>query len=569
MNRGAFETLTRHFMSATLAPDVLTDAGVDYLRRLLFGVLAVLLVVGIFLPRLYFKKYTDLSGLVSAEPYLRAVQADTLFMLAVPMLLIALATVVAGPLLFPDETDYRVLTPLPISRAQLFGAKLAAVAVLVMMGIVAVTLVATFWFPLTSGGRRAQHPLLARIAAHAVASVAACVFAAAATMAAQGLVLVLAPQAWQRRVAAAVQGALAVLLLLSLPVIGRMSSMDVTHVTVMQSPLMWMPPSWFLGFERWLLDGAAAGGYARAAAFAGLALTTALAIVAASYAQLYRSAERLAGTTGADRGSTTRLALRSRLLAVLPLPPPTLAIVDFVLSGLARSRLHQMVFVLAVAGGIAALVGEAAAVMEGTSYFAARPRAAVQTAIAAPLLVALTVALGLRAAWRWPLDRGAAWVFHLTDDARTRADVLSGVSVCFSVCALVAAMLTAMVLQPRVLGSAWWLAAILTALAVLVFVESLLIDWNQIPYACTYLPGKHLLAYDLGVFAARYFVLVVIGGNLIRWCALSPARTLACVGVLLAVWAALRRERWQHWGMAPLAFEDDDPAEVSRLKIAV
>ena len=104
-------------MDAALAPEVLTEAGADYLRRTLFGVLAVLLVVGIFVTRAFFDKYTHLGNVVGSRAYLSAVQADTLFMIALPMLLVGLAAVVAGPLLFPDETDYRVLTPLPISRA--------------------------------------------------------------------------------------------------------------------------------------------------------------------------------------------------------------------------------------------------------------------------------------------------------------------------------------------------------------------------------------------------------------------------------------------------------------------
>ena len=125
---GSFKVLTRHFVDAALAPEVLTEAGADYLRRTLFGVAAVLLVVGIFVTRAFFDKYTQLGNVVGSRAYLSAVQADTLFMIALPMLLVGLAAVVAGPLLFPDETDYRVLTPLPISRAQLFLAKLAAVA---------------------------------------------------------------------------------------------------------------------------------------------------------------------------------------------------------------------------------------------------------------------------------------------------------------------------------------------------------------------------------------------------------------------------------------------------------
>ena len=129
-------------------------------------------------------------------------------------------------------------------------------------------------------------------------------------------------------------------------------------------------------------------------------------------------------------------------------------------------------------------------------------------------------------------------------------------------------MATAAVLQPRVLGNTWLTAAVLTSIAVLALVEFLLIDWRRIPFACTYLPGKHVLAYHMGVLFAQYFIVVVIGGNLIRWAALDPARTAAIGGFLLAGWAALRRERLKTWGVTALEFEDDDPSEANVVRIS-
>lgn len=558
----AFKVLTRHFVDAALAPEVLNEAGVDYLRRTLFGVAAVLLVVGMFVTRAFFDKYTDLAALVDRTPYRNAVQADTLLMIALPMLLVGLAAVIAGPLLFPDETDYRVLTPLPISRAQLFLAKLTAVAILVVVAIVAVNVITTFWFPIAIGGRRAQHPLLLRVVTHAIASLAGCAFMCLAVMAVQGLTIVAVPAAWQRRTSVLVQGGMCVGLLLSLPLVIRIPAMEVSATTVLQPPLVWLPPSWFLGVQRWLLDGAAAGGYGRAAEFAGLAIAIALVLVASSYLALYRSAERLAGVAGADRRQ------RRVFSAIVPvllnrLPPQTVAIVDFIRAGIARSRLHQFVFIIVVASGIAILIAEIVAVVEGTSPFASRPGAALRAAVSAPLLVGLTMVLGLRAAIRWPIERSAAWIFRITENPVTRAAVLNGTSLTIALSAWSATMVTAAVLQPRVLGSTWLLAAALTSMAVLALVEFLLIDWGRIPFACTYLPGKHVLAYHMGVLFAQYFIVVVIGGNLIRWAVLDPSRTVALGGFLIAGWAAVRRERLKTWGLAALEFEDNDPAEAT------
>jgi len=562
-----FTTLTRHFVAASLAPEVLTDLGADYLRRLLFSVLAVLLVVGIFLPRVFFQKYTELSALVGSAAYLKAVQADTLLMIAIPMVIIGLAAVIAGPLLFPDETDYRVLTPLPITRAQLFGAKLVAVAVIVVTVVIVVNTIATFWFPLAVSGRKAQHPVLARIGAHAIAATAGSLFMGVAVMAAQGLLIVAVPARWQRRMSVFVQATLGVALLLSLPLIGRMPAMDVTAATVMTPPLVWLPPAWFLGVERWLLDGAAAGGYATAARLAATAFAAAVTIVAFSYPVLFRSAERLAGVAGADRrsGAPQRPPRAWPLLARLA--PQTLAILDFVRIGLSRSRLHQFVFMFALGGGIAMLIGRIVASIEGATPFASRPGAAVDAAVSAPLLIALTFVLGMRAAFRWPLDRPASWIFRVTEDAGVRVATLDGARLVVASGAWAVSLLVAALLQPRVLGAAWWLAAVMTTIAVMTLVEIVFIDWRRVPFACTYLPGRHVLAYHLGVLFAWYFVFVLIGGSVIRFAVMTPSRAIALGGFLIAAWAIARRERIKTWGLLALEFEDDDPAEVRVLRL--
>jgi hypothetical protein len=334
----------------------------------------------------------------------------------------------------------------------------------------------------------------------------------------------------------------------------------------MTPPLVWLPPAWFLGVERWLLDGAAAGGYVTAARQAAIASAIAISIVAVSYLVLFRSAERLAGVAGADRRSgAARPARVWPLLARLA--PQTLAILDFVRIGLSRSRLHQFVFMFALVGGIAMLIGRIAAVIEGATPFASRPGAAVDAAVSAPLLIALTFVLGMRAAFRWPLDRPASWVFRLTEDARARVATLDGARLVVAIGAAAVSVLVAALLQPRVLGAAWWLSVVMTTIAVLTLVEVVFIDWRRVPFACTYLPGKHVLAYHLGVLFAWYFVFVLIGGSVIRFSVTAPSRAIALGGFLMAAWAIARRERIKTWGRLALEFEDDDPAEVSVLRL--
>ena len=62
MTRGPFATLTRHFVGVLLAPPLLTDLGADYLRRTIASLVAMVLVAGIFLTRVFFQEVRRISA---------------------------------------------------------------------------------------------------------------------------------------------------------------------------------------------------------------------------------------------------------------------------------------------------------------------------------------------------------------------------------------------------------------------------------------------------------------------------------------------------------------------------
>lgn len=552
MTANAFRTLTRHFVTAIVEPPILTDLGVDTFRRTLIAIAAAFVSLGLFLPRVFYRKYADLSALPTPDGYLRALPGDTLLMIVFPMLVTGLAAIVVSPMLFPDETDYCVLTPLPLRRAELFAAKLAALAIVAAAGVLAVNGVMSLGFPAFSGGRWAVHGLGARIFAHAVATMLASAWMVTAVMALQGVCLLTMPAAWRHRFTMALQAGTLVLLLVSMPLLFRLAGRTVNAETVATAPQIYLPPIWFLGVERWLLDGTTAAGYARAAGIGGVALAAALAIVAGAFARLFRSAEILAGTVAKGR---RRPSWRLRGW----LPGPTSAVAGFALRGLTRNRLQQFVFLIVMGWGLALLVAQLATISEGRTPFDLNPRAALNTAIAAPLLVALCATLGMRSAFLLPLDRGAGWIFRVTDDPRTRPAALDGVTWAFGLGAIVPAHIVALALQPPLIGASTLPCLALTTLAVLALVEIVLVPWRRIPYTCSYLPGKRHLTYTLSVVLGSYIVFVAIGSNLLRWSSLHPARTLFTGGLLLAAFASMRRARLRTWGGLPLQFEDEDP----------
>jgi hypothetical protein len=561
---GAVGALTRYFISAMLKPPILTELGADYLRRTIASLLAMALITGVFLTRVFFRKYTDLGGLTYPDAYLRALQADTLFMIAVPMLIVGFVTVLLCPLLFPDEIDYQVLTPLPLTRAHVFGAKLAAVAIAGGTVIVAVSAISSFWFPLATAGRRAPYPVLARIAAHAAASVAGSAWMFAAVAALQGLTLVLIPVRW-RRAGVALQATLVIVLLLSARYIATLPATLVSSEAMNTMPLAVFPAAWFFGVEQWLLDPGRADGYSTAAANAGKATGVVVLIVAATYAVLYRTAERLAGMSRISGRVRPRPALLSWIETHLHVRSPAFAVTSFIVTGLTRSRLHQFIFILISGAGAAVLAGPISTAMDTGALSPHRAQLAMHAALTAPLVASLAMTLALRAAFLLPMDRGAAWIFRLTEDAGSRGAALDAVAGFFTAAALIASLTVAAIVQPPVFGTATVFAAALTALAAWLAVEVVVADWNRLPFTCSYLPGKRVLAYNLGVLLSAYFVFVYLGAQLLRWSLSSPLRTVAGAALLTAGCMALRRMRRRTWGMQPFEFEDYDPLAVRSL----
>jgi len=562
MTRRAFRALTRHFVGAIVEPPILSDVGIDAFRRTLISAASFFICLGGFLPRIFTKKYRLLSQMPSPEPYLSAWPGDTLFTLALPMYVIGFAAVIVSPMLFPDETDYRVLTPLPLKRVELFAAKLTALFIVSTAAILIVNAVLSVTLPAVIGGRWAPHPGLVRVPAHWLTACVASAWTVSAVMALQGACLLVVPERWRHRVSSAVQASVFLMLLVSVPFFVRLTGRTVNADTVWAAPQMFLPPIWFLGLERWLLDGSAAAGYARAAAAAGVAWAVTLSVIGLAFVSLFRSAESLAGTAGNQRVSNVRRRVGRWLRRRTIVPSPQAAIIGFALRGLTRSRLHQFIFTVVLGGGLAMLAGQIAWMVEGRTLAATRPEDAISAAIAAPLLVALSVVLGLRAAFLLPLDRSAGWLFRLVDDPRTRGPALNGVATVFNIAAVAPATAIALLLQPPLFGYVTVVAIAMIALASLSLVEIVLIGWRRIPYSCSYLPGKRHLTYTVAVLLALYVFFVGIGSVIVRGSLLHPARMLFVGGLLMASFAALRRARLRTLGTFPLEFEDEDPAAV-------
>jgi hypothetical protein len=131
---------------------VFTQEGADSFVRFVIGLISLLICLGLFLVYMYAKKYAALFHTFTGEPYLQAVLADTTLAIAFPMWIVALVAVLVSHSLFPDETDFRVLMPLPLDRRVVFVAKLAALALFAGVFTITAHLALTPLAMLISGG---------------------------------------------------------------------------------------------------------------------------------------------------------------------------------------------------------------------------------------------------------------------------------------------------------------------------------------------------------------------------------------------------------------------------------
>jgi hypothetical protein len=100
----------------------------------------------------------------------------------------------------------------------------------------------------------------------------------------------------------------------------------------------------------------------------------------------------------------------------------------------------------------------------------------------------------------------------------------------------------------------------LQALASLAIFEFLFYSWQQLPFACSYAPGKRPLASIVGRYLAAIFFLAPALSIIVA--AVSQLTSLFVPFAIgfAAVWIWARRNRRQGWGEARLLYEDDPEA---------
>lgn len=546
-------TLTQHFFRGFFRFSFLDEAGEQSLTRAFLGAVAVIITGGLVVARLYANKYAMLSRQPTADLYVLMFPADQMQMIVLPMIFVAFVMASVSQSMFPDELDYRVLMQLPLSRRAIFASKTLALMLFAGMFIVVSNVVIGVLFTVISGGRWAEHALARRLVAQLLGGTAGSLFACMAIVAFQGMVVLLTPKRWLRRVMVAVQTFMICELVLMLP-----AALRVPHLyDELAEQRLWLfavAPAWFLGVERWLAgDGTTF--YARLAVTALTASVLVALTGAVCYLALYRRFDRV--TLAALPGRWWR-----RSLLPVSTHPAYAAIRHFTAATLGRSGAHQLIACAALAAGIAlAINGVAGSWNSAERWF-------VRAAVGAPLTAMIVSVLGMRAALLLPENLRAAWIFRITETADARPRQLNAVRHAFWIRGVAVPTLIIAAGQAALLGLNSTLAALPLIWTIgWILVEVITLDWRRIPFTCTMLFGKRPPAHTTLLVGVLFFVFDLIGTGIVQIAISSPIAWTIWMAILIAAVAVVRAVRLQTWGTLPLEFEDYLPDGLDTLKL--
>ncbi|HLG57132.1 MAG TPA: hypothetical protein VI485_17460 [Vicinamibacterales bacterium] len=560
--------LAEHFFRALFDFGFLSEVGADSFKRVLVASVGGCISLGLLLTRVFMVKYASLMGVTSPEPYRLALLGDDLFLIGLPMLLVAFVTLLVSHSLFPDERDFRILGPLPVHKSVVFNAKLSALFLFASLFTAAAHVALVPLMLLTSVNRWSEHTVLARVTTWAIASVSASAFAVLAITATIGLLVLGVSRGRLQTLTALMRSGVIAVLVLCVPLVSQLPTLG-SALSRGSTWLAFVPPAWFLGLERVLL-GSTDPWLVTLAGIAVGAIGAAVVIVAATYTLLFRQFERLmlrAAPTSApwfsgERGGhlpwravaaerrRRQVAQRNRAAH-----PAFRAVSGFVLLTIGRSQLHQGVLVGLSACG----VGLAMNSLIGGNL----ARAALWT----PFVLMFAWGVGVRAALALPMEYRANWIFQLTEDRATRREQFRAVDRLVTLFVAGVPAVTAAPFLWLALGARAAIAVIVVALIGLVFVHVVLFDWHRIPFTCSYLPGKRFIGHSsvFGLAACVFFT--VFGWALVGGATSGTRPALIIVVVLASAAYLLRRRRLIIWGETPLMFEDEFPDQMQQLHL--
>jgi hypothetical protein len=284
--QSATRILTRHFFRRFFDSDTVQVEG-ETLTTVVRAIAIVAvpgLICAFFLQNQYPKR--SLWGAIE----------DQYFFVLLSFVVMGAVAIFEWEMLFPDRSDFLILTPLPLKPLKMFAAKTAALIAFLTIFLVSCNVFGSLILPAVSKGFFFRH-----LYAHGCAVLLAGAFAVLSFLALGGLLLCLLGATFFRVVSPIVQmSSITVLVLLMLQ---YMKYGDAIQAWL-RAPLgiaRWIPPLWFLGIYEHLLRASAAPPFAREMAWYGVAATlVSAAVVLLTYPMAWARMRRMAieGTRG-------------------------------------------------------------------------------------------------------------------------------------------------------------------------------------------------------------------------------------------------------------------------------
>jgi hypothetical protein len=542
------------FLQSDLMPQGMQAAAVIW-------VAAFLLAPGLFLPVAALNKYATIRRFFP-ERMESVLWNDRMLFLIMSAGAIGLVAVVLWDTLFPARRDAFVLTPLPVPlSAQMLG-RLAGLLVLCGSFVVALNLLPTLLFPISSAGGFAEMPR--RMIAHAVTTSAADVSVFFSVTSLQGLVILAIGRRFAARIASFAQAGAVLVLLLSLLFISgivQLAHGAFVRGDISDPVLRFLPPMWFMGLYE-VLAGTKRAVMTPLALWAVVATVVPVAVTGAIYAFGYKRLLVRAVETPPRSTRSWIMRLASSAVRLLWIRrPEEQAIAAFLLRAISRSSRHSMLMSIYVGAGLAMMVTFVLPdILRFGSSALAKPSLAV---MALPLVLSVGLAVGVRILMTIPAEMPARWIFQTSAITPRGADAATHKALLLIVVPPVAltAALTAGALWDPALGLAH--AVFCSALATLLC-EALLLRYRALPLTRAYVPGGsrfHMLwAAYFSIFLTYTFTSVALERDLWRWYGARGVLDASAVfaGFAFLAWA---RRKYVLKDVEAVSFDAEEPED--------
>jgi hypothetical protein len=344
---------------------------------------------------------------------------DQYFFVLFSFVVMGAAAIFEWEMLFPDRSDFLMLTPLPLKPLQMLTAKTAALIAFLALFLSSCNVFGMLILPAVT-----RHVVVVRgqvtfvgafwrqLYAHGCAVGLAGLFAALFFLALGGLLLCVLGTARFRVISPVVQMfSVAVLVLLRLQYMQYSDAMQ----TWLAEPLgiaRWMPPLWFLGVYQQLLHGRAAPPFAREMARHAVGATLAsAAVVFLTYPVAWVRMRKLA-IEGSSRMRRRPSPWWNLLIHRVVRRASERAVFHFIGQTIGRKNRYQVYLAMYCGSGLALAI--ACAVVFRTKGHQLQPALSQEGLYAVMPLLLFWIIAGLRAAFAFPTNLTAGWIFRVT-----------------------------------------------------------------------------------------------------------------------------------------------------------